>query len=49
MCNLEEMPKEFGGDDAEAERKARTPYDLARYRLEKLQENPVSLNSIYCE
>lgn len=35
------MPRE--DPELEAERKARTPYDLVRYRLEKLQENPVSL------
>jgi hypothetical protein len=35
------MPRESNADE-EAERKARTPYDILRYRLEKLQENPVS-------
>lgn len=33
------MPRE--GRESEEERKARTPYDLLRIRLEKLQENPV--------
>ena len=35
------MPREYREGDEE--RKARSPYDLARYRLEKLQENPVRL------
>jgi hypothetical protein len=39
------MPKE--GREEELERKARTPYDLARYRLEKLQENPVSVFNLF--
>ncbi|KAI6205933.1 hypothetical protein M3Y94_00848300 [Aphelenchoides besseyi] len=38
------MPRE--DTEAEAERKAKTPYDLARYRLEKLQQNPDKLAPI---
>jgi hypothetical protein len=38
------MPRE--DPELEAERKARTPYDLIRYRLNKLQENPVSLYAL---
>jgi hypothetical protein len=35
------MPRERNADE-EAGRNARTPYDILRYRLEKLQENPIS-------
>ncbi|KAI6243672.1 hypothetical protein M3Y99_00029800 [Aphelenchoides fujianensis] len=38
------MPRE--DREAEAERKAKTPYDLARYRLQKLNENPDKLAPI---